>query len=140
MVGSLFHAVSFFLSESCYFADKQKDFYEKMREEMRRANEEDKLLDRQRRRYSRIKEKMKWKRGAMEEEGDEDEEDISESEGERTDNRKRKRSKIYFNSDDDGDNGDDIGKGNDKVEINTDSVTLAEQEALALKLLSSMQS
>ena len=102
---------------------------------MKHVDKEDKVLDRQRRREKRIKEKMKRKIGSMglEEDG-EGEDDLSGSEGE---GRKYKRSKIYFDSD--SDNADTTGS-KDNAGIITDSISLAEQEALALKLLGSMHS
>ncbi|KAJ6297923.1 hypothetical protein OIU76_019106 [Salix suchowensis] len=115
--------------------DKREEYYKKMREQMKHVDKEDKVVDRQRRREKRIKEKMKRKIGSMglEEDG-EGEDDLSGSEGE---GRKYKRSKIYFDSD--SDNADTTGS-KDNAGIITDSISLAEQEALALKLLGSMHS
>lgn len=119
----------------CSFADKREEYYKKMREQMKHVDKEDKVVDRQRRREKRVKEKMKRKIGSMglEEDG-EGEDDLSGSEGE---GRKYKRSKIYFDSD--SDNADTTGS-KDNAGIITDSISLAEQEALALKLLGSMHS
>ncbi|CAK7338481.1 unnamed protein product [Dovyalis caffra] len=115
--------------------DKRKEYYKKMREQMKHVDKEDKLLDRQRRREKRIKEKMKWKKGSIDEEEDGGgEDDLSGSEGE---GRKHKRSKIYFDSDSDN---AEMTENKDNAGPSTDSVSLAEQEALALKLLSSMHS
>ncbi|KAK7860542.1 dead-box atp-dependent rna helicase 32 [Quercus suber] len=106
---------------------KKNEYYNKMREEMKQVDKEDKLLDRQRRREKRIKQKMKLKRGSLEEE---DDEEHSASEEEATRDRPRKKSKKYYNSDsDDGERKE-----------NKDSSSLAEQEALALKLLNAMHS
>nr|DAD20510.1 TPA_asm: hypothetical protein HUJ06_021973 [Nelumbo nucifera] len=117
--------------------DKVKERYEKMKEEMRRQDKEDKLLHRQRLREKRIKEKMKLKRGRAEEEDDDvDDEDITRSDGEETGDKTTKRSKIYFDSDSD----IEEKKGKNRLGIHADSISLAEQEALALKLLSSMHS
>ncbi|KAF9666993.1 hypothetical protein SADUNF_Sadunf16G0286700 [Salix dunnii] len=115
--------------------DKREEYYKKMREQMKHVDKEDKVLDRQRRREKRIKEKMKRKIGSMglEEDG-EGEDDLSGSEGE---GKKYKRSKIYFDSD--SDNADTTGS-KDNAGIITDSISIAEQEALALKLLGSMHS
>ncbi|KAJ6776500.1 ATP-DEPENDENT RNA HELICASE DDX10-RELATED [Salix koriyanagi] len=115
--------------------DKREEYYKKMREQMKHVDKEDKVVDRQRRREKRIKEKMKRKIGSMglEEDG-EGEDDLSGSEGE---GRKYKRSKIYFDSD--SDNADTTGS-KDNAGIITDSISLAEQEALALRLLGSMHS
>ncbi|XP_062169941.1 DEAD-box ATP-dependent RNA helicase 32 [Alnus glutinosa] len=107
---------------------KKKEYYSKMREEMKQADKEDKLLDHQRRREQRIKKKMKLKRGALE---DEDNEELSGSEEEAaTRDRPHKKSKIYYDSD------SDDGERKQKK----DSMTLEEQEAVALKLLNSMHS
>lgn len=106
-----------------------------MREDLKQADKEDKALDRQRRREKRIKEKMKRKKQTSDSEEDRDEdEDVSASEGEKMGDRKPKRSKIYFDSD------SDDGKTTEDREklVKTDSISLAEQEALALKLLSTM--
>ncbi|OVA06611.1 Helicase [Macleaya cordata] len=120
--------------------DKVKERYEKLKEEMKERDKEDKLLQRQRLREERTKKKMKLKRGREEEEEEESDEDgeaISGSDREETgDKASKKKSKIYFDSD-----SEDGEKGKkDKVGFNADSITLADQEALALKLLSSMHS
>lgn len=101
-----------------------------MREEFKKADKEDKLVERQRRKEKRIKDKIKWKKNNEEEEEEID--DISGSDGEAPENRASKRSKIYFDSDN-----DDEAR---KATVNQDTVTLQEQEALALKLLNSMHS
>ncbi|KAF3958810.1 hypothetical protein CMV_016316 [Castanea mollissima] len=106
---------------------KKNEYYNQMREEMKQVDKEDKLLDRQRRREKRIKQKMKLKRGSLEEE---DDEEHSASEEEATRDRPRKKSKKYYNSD------SDDGERKEKK----DSSSLAEQEALALKLLNAMHS
>ncbi|CAN1318774.1 DEAD-box ATP-dependent RNA helicase 32 [Linum perenne] len=113
--------------------EKRAEYYQKMREEMKKVDKVDKVVDSQRRREKRIKEKMKRKR----ELGDEDDEEEEEEEGEgRNGRNKTKRSKMYFNSDSDEEG---MAKGKkEKVETKADSISLAEQEALALKLLSNM--
>ncbi|KAK4386980.1 DEAD-box ATP-dependent RNA helicase 32 [Sesamum angolense] len=118
--------------------DKVRQRYAELREEMKVVDKVDKALDRQRRKEKRIKEKMKWKRGRDEEEGDvESEDDISDSDGEATNGRRNKKSKVYFDSDsDDGER----KKVQDNAGLVTSAITLAEQEELALKLLSSMHS
>lgn len=116
--------------------DKKDEYYRKMREELKLVDKEDKLLDRQRRRDKRVKEKIKWKKSNMEEEDDGEE---SGSEGEMEGGRKHKRSKIYFDSDSDSDYGE-REENKDTKGINGDSITIAEQEEVALKLLSSMHS
>ncbi|PON65218.1 DEAD-box ATP-dependent RNA helicase [Parasponia andersonii] len=110
--------------------DKKEEFYRKLREEMKVADKEDKLLERQRLQEKRMKLKMKRKKGKMEEDGDE--EDLSYSEEEESGKNAPKRLKIYFNSNSDGE------ENGDKASFKADSVSLAEQEALALKLLGSM--
>lgn len=120
--------------------DKVNKRYAELREEMKVHDKEDKLLDRKRRKDQRMKEKMKLKKG-MKEEEEEDEadifgSDIEEASVDRVDN---KRSKIYFDSDSEDDDERKKGK-KDKMGVNTDSISLKEQEELALKLLSSMNS
>ncbi|KAF7823358.1 DEAD-box ATP-dependent RNA helicase 32 [Senna tora] len=111
--------------------EQKAEYYRKMREELKKVDKEDKLVQRERHREKRIKEKIKWKEGNAEE----DDNNISGSEGNETADRRHKKRKIYFNSD------SDDGK---QTEVTTngvsDSVTLEEQEALALKLLNSMHS
>lgn len=104
-----------------------------MREEMKPRDKEDKLLLRQRLKEKRTQEKMKIKRSRSE-----GEEVLSGSEAEAGDaSRNIKRSKIYFDSD----RGESDDEGNEKeVKLNTASISLAEQEDLALKLLNSMHS
>ncbi|XVF03886.1 hypothetical protein REPUB_Repub05bG0031800 [Reevesia pubescens] len=118
--------------------DKKVEYYKKIREELKQVDKEDKLLERQRLREKRIKKKMKLKKGQKEEEDDEEDEgDLSGSEGESDANRKRKRSKVYFHSD-----SDDGEREESKADagVIADSISLAEQEQLALKLINSMHS
>ncbi|CAN0910111.1 DEAD-box ATP-dependent RNA helicase 32, partial [Linum grandiflorum] len=117
--------------------EKRDEYYQKMREEMKIVDKVDKVVDTQRRREKRMKEKIKRKRALGEDDEDEEEEDASdESGGEGTNGRKKsnKRSKIYFNSDSDDDEGETKRNNDTKI----DCISLAEQEALALKLLSNM--
>ncbi|KAL0311025.1 UNVERIFIED_CONTAM: DEAD-box ATP-dependent RNA helicase 32 [Sesamum angustifolium] len=117
--------------------DKVRQRYAELREEMKVVDKVDKSLDRQRRKEKRIKEKMKWKRGRDEEGDVESEDDISGSDGEATNGRRNKKAKVYFDSDsDDGER----KKVQDNAGLVTSAITLAEQEELALKLLSSMHS
>ncbi|TKY57277.1 DEAD-box ATP-dependent RNA helicase 32 [Spatholobus suberectus] len=115
--------------------EQKAEYYRRMRDDLKKADKEDKLLERQRRREKRIKQRMKWKAGNVEEEDDQD--DISGSEGDETVDRRHKKSKVYFDSDSDEGERNEVtrntGKGNG-------AVTLEEQEALALKLLNSMHS
>ncbi|WJX59476.1 DEAD-box ATP-dependent RNA helicase 32 [Trifolium repens] len=106
--------------------EQKAEYYKRMREDLKKADKEDKLVERQRLREKRIKQKMKWKGGDEEEEDNQD--DISGSEGDETVDRRHKKSKIYFDSDSD---------EGERKEASRDQ--LAEQEALALKLLQSMQ-
>ncbi|XP_058112217.1 DEAD-box ATP-dependent RNA helicase 32 [Magnolia sinica] len=116
--------------------DKVKERYKKLKEEMKLQDQEDKLLNKQRLRERRTKEKMKWKRGREEEEEeDEDKEEFGSDR--KSGNGNAKRSKIYFESDSDGEG---EKKGKKDAGIAADSISIAEQEALALKLLSSMHS
>ncbi|XVE80373.1 hypothetical protein DITRI_Ditri14bG0134800 [Diplodiscus trichospermus] len=126
-------------SNSIKLDQVQKDeYYKKMREELKQVDKEDKLLERQRLREKRIKQKMKRKKGKMEEDDDDqDEDDVSGSEGESDASRKPKRSKVYFHSDSDDGEGEE-NKAN--AGFTADSISIAEQEELALKLLNSMHS
>lgn len=107
-----------------------------MREQLKQVDKEDKLLESKRRREKRIKEKLKRKRNNVEEEDSEQGVD-SGSEEEASRDRSHKRSKIYFDSD----NEDGEGRDNNVEKgISASSISLEEQEALALKLLNSMHS
>ncbi|KAL2472995.1 DEAD-box ATP-dependent RNA helicase 32 [Forsythia ovata] len=119
--------------------DKEKvnQRYAELREEMKMVDKEDKALDRQRRKEKRMKEKLKRKRGKDEEDdavGSED--DLSGSDREANTSRAHKKGKIYFGSD--SDDGESKKNKDTSGGVNADTVTLAEQEALALKLLNSM--
>ncbi|XP_072951175.1 DEAD-box ATP-dependent RNA helicase 32 [Typha angustifolia] len=113
--------------------EKVKERYEKLREEMKEQDKEDKLLQRQRLREKRKKEKMKLRRPR--DEVEEVDSDGGPSELDEAENGASKRSKVYFDSE-----SEDDGKGKKRAVLSTDSISLAEQEALALKLLSSMHS
>lgn len=99
---------------------------------MKERDKEDKLLLRKRLREKRIKEKMKLRKGAEDSSGS-DREDSAGSDRE-TNDKRNKRSKIYF--DDDNEDGEKENKH--ELGVKSESISLAEQEALALKLLSSM--
>ncbi|PIA27449.1 hypothetical protein AQUCO_07700010v1 [Aquilegia coerulea] len=107
--------------------DIVQDRYEKLREDMKNRDKEDKELHKKRLEKMRLKEKMKRRRAA---------EVLSGSDDEETEDRSTKKSKIYFDSD------NEDGEKENKYEpgIKADSISLAEQEALALNLLSSMHS
>ncbi|KAL5101327.1 hypothetical protein RYX36_005654 [Vicia faba] len=109
--------------------EQKAEYYKRMREDLKKADKEDKLVERQRLREKRIKQKTKWKADNMEEEDIQD--DISGSEEDETVNKRHKKSKIYFDSDSD--------EGERKEVKQNQGITLEEQEALALKLLQSMQ-
>ncbi|KAL6538422.1 hypothetical protein OROGR_012410 [Orobanche gracilis] len=114
--------------------DKVKQRYALLREEMKVVDKEDKALEHQRRKEKRIKQKMKLKRGRDEEDSRDASEDHP-SLSERVD----KKSKKYFDSEsDDDDDGEMTNKCKDNASM--DASTLAEQEELALKLLSFMNS
>ncbi|XP_058742954.1 DEAD-box ATP-dependent RNA helicase 32 [Vicia villosa] len=109
--------------------EQKAEYYKRMREDLKKADKEDKLVERQRLREKRIKQKMKWKADNMEEEDNQD--DNSELEEDETINKRHKKSKVYFDSDSD--------EGGRKQVTGNQGITLEEQEALALKLLQSMQ-
>lgn len=117
-----------------HVSDKKEEFYRSLREEMKLADKEDKLLERKRLQEKRMKEKMKRKKGKMEDEEEEDgeEEDLSTSEEEESGKKGPKRPKIYFDSESDGE------ENGGKAGFKADAASLEEQEALALKLLDSM--
>ncbi|KAJ7943578.1 RNA helicase [Quillaja saponaria] len=113
-----------------FFVDQKKkaENYKRMREELMQADKEDKLVQRQRHREKRIKQKRKWKGGNTE---DDNVDDLAGSEGEGTRDRLHKNAKIYFDSDDD---------NAERKEVTDKSISVHEQEELALKLLNSMHS
>ncbi|EPS66689.1 hypothetical protein M569_08087, partial [Genlisea aurea] len=101
--------------------DKVSERFAKLKEEMRAADREDKVVDRERRREKRIKLKMKLKRGREEEEEGEG--------GGGVCCGKKKKKKIYLESDDE-----------EKKVVDASGISVAEQEEIALKLLNSMHS
>lgn len=106
--------------------------YMKLREEVRQHDRDDKFLLKKRLRDGRTKEKIKIKRRREEAAGD------SGSSGSDDENQYggSKTSKIYFDSDSD----DGKRTGKQSMNVVADSISLAQQEALALKLLNSMHS
>ncbi|KAF9589236.1 hypothetical protein IFM89_020674 [Coptis chinensis] len=115
---------------------KRRERYTLLSEELKKDDKEDKLVQQQRLREKRTKEKIKLKRGREEDNSEEEEsEDFSGSDREDARGRTTKRSKIYFSDNDDGDM-----EEKNKLNYATDSISLADQEALALRLLSSMHS
>ncbi|XP_047334689.1 DEAD-box ATP-dependent RNA helicase 32 [Impatiens glandulifera] len=110
--------------------------YAEMKAELRKRDvEEDKLLGRQRLKEKRMKKKMKLKRGR----GEEDEDlSASDREGyEEAEPSAAKRAKVYFHSDSESEEGSKR-IDNKKSVVDSDTISLAAQEELALKLLSSM--
>ncbi|XP_073122814.1 DEAD-box ATP-dependent RNA helicase 32 [Henckelia pumila] len=114
--------------------------YTKLREEVTEVDKEDKAAYRQRLREKRIKQKMKLKRRRDEngegesESEDEDEDDLSGPHKETPTGRAHKKLKIYLHDSEDG----EMRQGKTNTSMSTDSITLAEQEELALKVLRSM--
>ncbi|KAG2637341.1 DEAD-box ATP-dependent RNA helicase 32-like [Panicum virgatum] len=114
-------------SEPVVHKDKISQRYAEMLREMREHDKEDKLEQKKSMREKKLQKKLKLKRKRQEEKEVESEED-SGSESDRDQDIARKGKKRYFNSDDEA---DDTVKDGD---------VLAQQEALALKLLSKMHS
>ncbi|XP_009600136.1 DEAD-box ATP-dependent RNA helicase 32 [Nicotiana tomentosiformis] len=112
--------------------EKVNERYAELRKNLKLVDKEDKDLDRKRLKEKRIKEKMKYKRGREEEE----DEELSGSDGELSGGRVNKKTKIFDSDDDDGEKPKDMAKEG----IAADAISVAEQEELALKLLSSMNS
>lgn len=113
-----------------------KAFRANQLEDMKKRDKEDKVLQKKRLQEKRTKQKEKEKRGRDERESEEDGELTSGSDREEAGARSNKKLKTHFDS-----GSNDGGRAKrDKLEINPDSVSLAEQEAIALKLLSSMHS
>ncbi|CAH9075973.1 unnamed protein product [Cuscuta europaea] len=117
--------------------NKVNERYGILRNELKLIDREDKGLDRQRRKEKRLKEKMKLKRGRDQEWDEEEEGDLLGSDA-NAGRGKAERKKIRFGSDDDGDFGENDGTF--KTGMKVSPVSVAEQEELALKLLSSMHS
>lgn len=117
--------------------DKVKLRYEELRRELKQVDEEDKALDRKRRKEKRVKDKMKWKKERTEDESDmESESDVPASDVDDGGHRGNKKAKIYFNSESD----EEITREEDNRGVGGAPISIAEQEQLALKLLSSMHS
>lgn len=108
-----------------FVAEARNDYYKKLGEQLRKVDHEDKKVEKEKRREKRMKAKIKRKQGDMEEEEEEGDERSASSEEET--GRKRKRAKkTYF---------DDNGDGEEGGKINTDSISIAELEEMALKLI-----
>ncbi|CAL5062506.1 unnamed protein product [Urochloa decumbens] len=114
-------------SEPVVHKDKISQRYAEMLREMREHDKEDKLEHKKSLREKKLQKKLKLKRKRQEETEAESEED-SGSESDRGRDAASKGKKRYLNSDDDEDN------------AVKDGDVLAQQEALALKLLSKMHS
>lgn len=106
--------------------------YMKLREEVRQHDRDDKFLLKKRLRDGRTKEKIKIKRRREEAAGD------SGLSGSDDENQSGgcKKSKVYFDSDSD----DGKRAGEQSMNVVADTMSLAQQEALAMKLLNSMHS
>ncbi|KAF8092364.1 hypothetical protein N665_0416s0020 [Sinapis alba] len=107
--------------------EARKDYYKKLGDQLRKVDHEDKKVEREKRREKRMKAKIKRKQGDMEEE--EEEEEGSASSEEETVRKHKRAKKMYFDDNGDGDEGKEGGK------INTDSISIAELEEMALKLI-----
>lgn len=116
-----------------------KERYEKMREAMKPEDKEDKRLEHMRLREKRIKAKEKRKRNTKRGNTLEEEVEGEDVDGRATEGRTSKRSKIYFDSKSD-DDSPDYKDDNDRGSHLANFISLAQQEELALKLLSSMHS
>ncbi|KFK27102.1 hypothetical protein AALP_AA8G334600 [Arabis alpina] len=103
--------------------ETMKDYYKKVGEQLRKADAGDKKVEKEKRREKRMKEKIKRKRGAEEEEDDEEEEG-HESE-EETGRQSKRAKKVYFDDDEE----------KEGAKINTDSISVADLEEMALKLI-----
>lgn len=109
--------------------------YIKLREEMKHHDKEDKLLLKQRLRERRTKERQKIKRQSREDERDyESDASGSQSEEGGAVYNNTKNSKVYFES---GSSDDDDTELDPRKKKKVKSMSIAEQEALALELLSS---
>lgn len=111
-----------------FVAEARKDYYKKLGEQLRKVDNEDKKVEREKRREKRLKAKIKRKQGDMEEEEEEGHEGSASSE-EETGRKHKRAKKMYF---------DDNGDGDEEKEerkINTDSISIAELEEMALKLI-----
>nr|CAB3458100.1 unnamed protein product [Digitaria exilis] len=113
-------------SEPVVHMDKISQRYAEMLREMREHDKEDKLEHKKSLREKKLQKKLKLKRKRQETDAGSDEDSGSESDRVRDSANKGK--KRYLNSDDEGDN------------TVKDGDVLAQQEALALKLLSKMHS
>ncbi|KAL9271522.1 DEAD-box ATP-dependent RNA helicase 32-like protein [Drosera capensis] len=113
--------------------DEVQKRVEKARKQLAAEDNVDKLQARRLRKERELKKKLKRKRGRTEDEEEEDEEP-SASDGEVA-VLTNKNSKVYFHSDSEE---EERREKKSKKEVNSDVISLGEQEALALKLLSSM--
>ncbi|CAN6893592.1 hypothetical protein Bca4012_092846 [Brassica carinata] len=109
--------------------EARKDYYKKLGEQLRKVDHEDKKVEREKRRGKRMKEKIKRKQGEMEEEEEEEGHEGSASSEEETGRKRNRAKKMYFDDNGDGDEEKEGGK------INTDAISIAELEEMALKLI-----
>ncbi|KAG0500650.1 hypothetical protein HPP92_000722 [Vanilla planifolia] len=121
-------------ADSVLQPEKVKERYEKLKEEMKQRDKEDKILQRQRLREKRMKDKIKLKRWVEDDDNSGGEHSLSDDD--KVD--RQKNSKVRFASD--SEDGEETTNTKKMRVLDIDAISLAEQEALALKLLSSMHS
>ncbi|XP_031487572.1 DEAD-box ATP-dependent RNA helicase 32-like isoform X1 [Nymphaea colorata] len=131
------------IEDSVIEPEKVRERYQKLREEMKVWDQEDKVLLKRRLRERRILDKMKYKKKLAREIDDEDEPANSDGEVSNHLNQLTRGSKVYFGSEssDEGEvtcDGPDNKKIKRELNAKVDTISLVEQEALALKLLNSL--
>ncbi|KAL8151558.1 hypothetical protein V2J09_021366 [Rumex salicifolius] len=112
--------------------DKVNERYKKIREQMKEADKIDKDQARQLRKEKQMQKKIKLKNAREEAESDEDESSGCDEEPSKS--RVNRKTKLYLSDDEDTQN----KNSNKRGELNISSISLAEQESMALKLLESM--
>ncbi|CAH2069924.1 unnamed protein product [Thlaspi arvense] len=103
-------------------------YYKKVGEQLRKVDHVDKKVESEKRREKNLKKKMKRKRG--DDDGEEDHDEGSGSSEEETGRKHKRAKKIFFD-----DNGDGDEEEKEGGKINTDSISVAELEEMALKLI-----
>uniref|UniRef100_A0A1D1YXK1 DEAD-box ATP-dependent RNA helicase 32 n=1 Tax=Anthurium amnicola TaxID=1678845 RepID=A0A1D1YXK1_9ARAE len=111
--------------------DEVENRFKKLKEQMKKRDKEDKLVQKQSLRERRTKEKMKIKKQREQEADDEDDLSGSDGAGRHVDT---KRQKIYFDSD-----SDEGGKEREGLDF-AGAMSVAAQEDLALEMLNRMHS
>ncbi|CAH8381892.1 unnamed protein product [Eruca vesicaria subsp. sativa] len=109
--------------------EAKKDYLKKVREQLIKVDNVDKKVEREKKREKRMKAKIKRKQGDMEEEEEEEGDEGSASSEEERGRKHKRAKKMHF---DDNGNGDEEKEGG---KINTDSISIAELEEMALKLI-----